>query len=494
MLTISFQAGSPENGVVATGVFAENQLTAFGKTLETRSPMTFQKAFEQSFFKGKPKEILSLLAPAPLALDQLFLVGLGEKKDLTEAKAYEVGGTLTATLQRLPHAKASVVLEDLDLETVLAIAFGAQLRAWRFDAYKTQQKPEEKSRLKELVFYVADPKKASEQFESLKILAESTHFSRRLISEPGNVIYPDTLAKEAETLKTWGVEVERLDTQAMKKLGMGALLGVAQGSAQEPYLVVMRWQGADSKAEAPVAFVGKGVTFDTGGISLKPSNNMEDMKGDMAGAAVVIGLMQALARRKAKVNAVGVVALVENMPSGTAQRPGDIVTSMSGQTIEVLNTDAEGRLILADALWYTQDRFNPKYIVDLATLTGAMRVALGDAYAGLFANDDTLAEQLAKAGEIVGEPLWRLPLAHAYDKVIDSPVADMKNIGTPGYGAGSITAAQFLQRFVNKKAWAHLDIAAVDMASKDTPLWAKGGGTAFGLRLLNRWVESLEQK
>ncbi|MGL5720700.1 MAG: leucyl aminopeptidase, partial [Alphaproteobacteria bacterium] len=356
------------------------------------------------------------------------------------------------------------------------------------------QKPEEKSRLKELVFYVSDPKKATERFEAFKILAESTHFSRRLISEPGNVIYPDTLAKEAETLKTWGVEVERLDQHAMKKLGMGALLGVAQGSAQEPYLVVMKWQGADSKAEAPVAFVGKGVTFDTGGISLKPANNMEDMKGDMAGAAVVIGLMQALARRKAKVNAVGVVALVENMPSGTAQRPGDIVTSMSGQTIEVLNTDAEGRLILADALWYTQDRFNPRYIVDLATLTGAMRVALGEAYAGLFANDDILAEQLAKAGETVGEPLWRLPLAKAYDKVIDSPVADMKNIGTPGYGAGSITAAQFLQRFVNKKAWAHLDIAAVDMASKDTPLWAKGGGTAFGLRLLNRWVETLEQK
>ncbi len=494
MLTISFQAGSPEGGVVATGIFAENQLTAFGKALEARSPTTFQKAFEQSFFKGKPKEILSLLAPAPLALDQLFLVGLGEKKDLNEVKAYEVGGTLTATLQRLPHAKASVVLEDLDLETVLAIAFGAQLRAWRFDTYKTQQKPEEKSRLKELVFYVSDPKKAAERFEAFKIVAESTHFSRRLISEPGNVIYPDTLAKEAETLKKWGVEVERLDTQAMKKLGMGAMLGVAQGSAQEPYLVVMKWQGADSKTEAPVAFVGKGVTFDTGGISLKPANNMEDMKGDMAGAAVVIGLMQALARRKAKVNAVGVVALVENMPSGTAQRPGDIVTSMSGQTIEVLNTDAEGRLILADALWYTQDRFNPRYIVDLATLTGAMRVALGEAYAGLFANDDTLAEQLTKAGETVGENLWRLPLAEAYDKVIDSPVADMKNIGTPGYGAGSIVAAQFLQRFVNKKNWAHLDIAAVDMASKDTPLWAKGGGTAFGLRLLNRWVETLEQK
>ena len=492
MVNISFQASLPQQGVLALGVFADQHLSAFGKQLKTTSPDTFEKAFKASFFKGKPKEVLNLMAPAPLAFDQVMLLGLGKPEDLKEADCYDIGGTLTAALERFPHKQVGVVLEELKLEQVLAIAFGAKLRAWRFDTYKTQQKEEEKPHLQELVFYVTDPKAAETQFKDLEALAESIHFSRRLISEPGNIIYPDTLAKEAETLKAHGVEVERLDKAAMKKLGMGALLGVAQGSAQDPYLVVMQWKGAPDKAAAPVAFVGKGVTFDTGGISLKPSNNMEDMKGDMAGSAVVIGLMQALARRKAKINAVGVVALVENMPSGTAQRPGDIVTSMSGQTIEVLNTDAEGRLILADALWYTQDRFNPRYMVDLATLTGAMRVALGEAYAGLFTNTDALADQLTQSGEQVGELIWRMPLCKAFDKVIDSPVADMQNIGTPGYGAGSSTAAQFLQRFVNQKPWAHLDIAAVDMATKNSPLWTKGGGTAFGLRLLDRWVKTLE--
>jgi leucyl aminopeptidase len=287
-----------------------------------------------------------------------------------------------------------------------------------------------------------------------------------------------------------------LDEAAMRELGMGALLGVAQGSAKPPRLVVMQWRGAgkdkDDGEPAPLAFIGKGVTFDTGGISIKPAAGMGEMKWDMAGSAVVIGLLRLLAARKAKVNAIGVVGLVENMPSGTAQRPGDIVTSMSGQTIEVLNTDAEGRLVLADAMWYCQDRFKPRLMIDLATLTGAIVVALGHHNAGLFTNDDELATRLIEAGKAVGEEVWRLPLAEAYDRDIDSDAADVKNIGG-GRAGGSITAAQFLQRFVNKVPWAHLDIAGMAWSSKDAPTVPKGA-TAFGLRLLDHFVAQYYEK
>jgi leucyl aminopeptidase len=311
-----------------------------------------------------------------------------------------------------------------------------------------------------------------------------------LVSEPANELYPTALVARAKALIKLGVKVDALGERAMANLKMGALLGVGQGSVRESQLLVMRWNGAPrAKGEArrPIAFVGKGVTFDTGGISIKPAGGMEDMKWDMGGAGVVIGLMRALAARKAKVNVVGVCGLVENMPDGNAQRPGDIVTSMSGQTIEVLNTDAEGRLVLADALWYTQDRFKPRLVVDLATLTGAIIVALGSSHAGLFSNDDALSGQLTAAGQEVGEPVWRLPLGRDYDKLINCDVADMKNI-SGGRGAGSITAAQFLQRFVKDGTpWAHLDIAGVTWSSKVQPTVPKGG-TAFGVRLLDELV------
>ncbi len=313
-------------------------------------------------------------------------------------------------------------------------------------------------------------------------------FTRNLVSEPANVIYPESLAAQARQLAELGVAVEILDEKEMGKLGMNALLGVAQGSARPPRLVVMEWRGAPpgTGPDSPLAFVGKGVTFDTGGISIKPAAGMGDMKWDMAGSAVVIGLLRLLAARRAKVNAVGVVGLVENMPSGTAQRPGDIVTSMSGQTIEVLNTDAEGRLVLADAMWYCQERFKPRLMVDLATLTGAVVVALGHQRAGLFANDDELARQLTEAGRAVREEIWRLPLDDSYDRELDSDAADVKNIGG-GRAAGSIVAAQFLQRFVEKTPWAHLDIAGMAWSSKDAPTVPKGA-TAFGLRLLDHFV------
>src|SRR5487761_8874 len=366
------------------------------------------------------------------------------------------------------------------------LAYGARLRSYRFDKYRTKEKPEQKPSLKTLSILVEDINAARRRYAPLDRITDGVFFTRDLVSEPANVIYPESLAERAKELTELGVTVEILDEKKMAALGMGALLGVGQGSARPPRLLVMQWHGADDKKQAPLAFVGKGITFDTGGISIKPSAGMEDMKWDMGGAGAVIGLMMALAGRKAKANVVGIGALAENMPSGMAQRPGDIVKSMSGQTIEVLNTDAEGRLVLADALWYCQDRFKPRLMVDLATLTGAIIIALGHEHAGLYSNDEKLADQLLAAGKAVGEKLWRLPLAEAYDRMMDSDAPDVKTI-RGGRDAGSITAATFLDRFVNKVPWAHLDIAGTAWASKDKPTVPKGA-TAFGVRLLNRFV------
>jgi leucyl aminopeptidase len=314
--------------------------------------------------------------------------------------------------------------------------------------------------------------------------------ARDLVNEPANILFPEEFARRVTALRKLGVAVEVLDVPAMKKLGMNALLGVGQGSAHDSRVVIMRWNGG-KRGEKPVAFIGKGVCFDTGGISIKPAQGMEDMKGDMAGAACVVGLMQALAQRKAAVNAVGAIGLVENMPSGNAQRPGDIVKTMSGQTIEIINTDAEGRLVLADVLHYVADRFAPKFMIDLATLTGAIIVSLGQEYAGLFCNDDKLAERLTKCGERTGERVWRMPLGPEYDKMIDSKFADMKNTG--GRFGGSITAAQLLQRFVGKTHWAHLDIAGTAMGPPQTDI-NKSWGSGWGVRLLDRLVSDYYER
>jgi leucyl aminopeptidase len=331
---------------------------------------------------------------------------------------------------------------------------------------------------------VADPAGAKRAWLSREAIAEGVILARDLVNEPPNVLGPVEFADRAKALKKLGVEVDVLTEREMTKLGMRALLGVAQGSDRPPRLVVMRWNGGKAK-DKPLAFVGKGVVFDTGGISIKPAAGMEDMKGDMAGAAAVTGLMQVLAARKAMVNAVGVIGIVENMPSGAAQRPGDIVTAMTGRTIEIINTDAEGRLVLADAVAYTEDRFKPKFIIDLATLTGAIIVALGHQNAGMFASDDGLAAALSAAGEATGETVWRMPLGKDYDKLIDSKFADVKNAG--GRDAGSITAAHFIKRFVKDTPWAHLDIAGTAMGSPQTDVnrsWASG----WGVRLLDRLV------
>ena len=406
----------------------------------------------------------------------------------------KLGGRIYANTQRVKKGAVAVAVDPVNDAKMSAsdiaanIAYGAQLRSYRFDKYRTKEKASDKPTIKSITLHCSGFANARKTYGRYAKIADGVFFTRDLVSEPPNVLYPDTLAKHAKSLEKLGVKVQILTEAQMSKLGMGALLGVGQGSIRDSRMVVMQWNGggsSKSKADAPIAFIGKGVTFDTGGISIKPSAGMEDMKWDMGGSGVVIGLMKALAGRKAKVNVVGVIGLVENMPGGNAQRPGDIVTSMSGQTIEVLNTDAEGRLVLADALWYTKERFKPKFMINLATLTGAIIVSLGDQHAGIFSNNDTLCDRLTAAGLAVEEKVWRLPLTSEYDKMINSDAADMKNIG--GRGAGSITAAQFLKRFVDKTPWVHIDIAGVTWSKSNAPTVPKGG-TAFGVRLLDRLV------
>ncbi|MDZ3836959.1 MAG: leucyl aminopeptidase [Rhodospirillales bacterium] len=509
-MKLTFAApGLPEMGVVAAFVLEDRDLSPSARLLNDRLRGALVRAIEASRFKGKKDQVLSLPAPAEGPYDRIVLIGLGKPAELDALRLQVTGGQIYAALAGDGVKAAAVAVDALDgaalspAEMAAEMAFGARLRAYRFDKYLTKEKDEDKPSLEQLAFHADNQGQAKKLFAPKEAVAAGVHFTRDLVSEPANVIYPESLAAEAEELRALGVEVDVLGEREMKKLGMGALLGVGQGSERESQLVVMQWWGAGKpeaeekgkkakrvklvrpEVPAPVAIIGKGVTFDTGGISIKPSAGMEDMKWDMAGSAAVIGLMKALAGRKAKANVVGVVGLVENMPSGAAQRPGDIVTSMSGQTIEVLNTDAEGRLVLADAIWYTKDRFKPKLIVDLATLTGAIIIALGHEMAGLFSNDDDLAAKLAAAGAAVGERLWRMPLGEEYDKLIKSDAADMKNIGNRG--AGSITAAQFLQRFVDGTPWAHLDIAGVAWGKKDTGTVPKGG-TGFGVRLLDRFV------
>ena len=450
-----------------------------------------ERAREVTGFSGKAKATEDIVAPEGAPVDRIVLVGLGDPAGLKPHDWLTVGGIATAQLKKAGSAVAFLDVPGLDVGAQEAADFaaGMLLGAYAFDAYKTKKRDDdadEPPKKTKVTVVVGDPSAAKKAFAERRAVIDGVTLARDLVNEPANVLGPEEFAARAKALEKLGVEVEVLGEKEMRKLGMGALLGVAQGSVRPPRLAIMQWNGGRSK-EKPVAFIGKGVVFDTGGISIKPAGGMEDMKGDMGGAAAVTGLMHALAARKAKVNAVGILGLVENMPDGNAQRPGDIVTSMSGQTIEVINTDAEGRLVLADALWYCQDRFEPRFMVNLATLTGAVIVALGHHHAGLFSNDDELAEQLLASGLRTEEKVWRLPLGPEYDKLIDSKFADVKNTG--GRAAGSITAAQFLQRFVDGTPWAHLDVAGTAMGSPRTEIsrsWASG----FGVRLLNDLVKT----
>ena len=448
------------------------------------------KALAAAEFKGKANAVVDILVPGGTGLDRLFVVGAGKPEELDESAWLKLGGTVAS---KLGKAKAATVLLDLEGSTVSAVsaadfALGILLRAYAFTKYKTKKDDNAKpDTVAKITILTADPAGAKKQFASRQSVFDGVALARDLVNEPANILGTLEFAEKAQALAALGVKITTLGEKEMKKLGMGALLGVAQGSVRPPRMVIMEWNGGKPKSK-PIAFVGKGVVFDSGGISIKPAAGMEDMKGDMGGAAAVTGLMHTLASRKAKANVVGIIGLVENMIDANAQRPGDIVTSMSGQTIEVLNTDAEGRLVLADALHYCRTKFDPEFMINLATLTGAIIVALGHHHAGLFSNDDGLSARLTKAGQSTGERLWRMPMGPEYDKLIDTPNADMKNIG--GRNGGSITAAQFLQRFVGETKWAHLDIAGTAMGSPSSETnsgWASG----FGVRLLDRLVSDL---
>jgi leucyl aminopeptidase len=437
-------------------------------------------------FKGKSQSSLVISGAADLTCGRLVVIGIGAKADASKRDWTLIGGAAAGKAGKgTVTVIASTSEGALSADEAADIGLGLMLRSYKFDTYKTKSKSPDDTGDTDVVIQVGNVAAARKALKTRDAIADGVNLARMLVNEPPNVIYPESFAEKASELKKVGVKVEILDQKALKKLGMRALLGVGQGSHRKSRVVIMHWRGADEKVQ-PVAFVGKGVTFDTGGISIKPAGGMEDMKGDMAGAACVTGLMHTLAARKAKVNAIGIIGLVENMPDGKAQRPGDIVTSMSGQTIEIINTDAEGRLVLADILWHTQAAYKPKFMVNLATLTGAIMVALGQEHAGLFSNNDDLAEKLLQSGKITGERVWRMPLDPAYDKIIDSKFADVKNSG--GRYGGAITAAQFLQRFVNDCPWAHLDIAGTGMASNQTDINASWG-SGWGVRLLNHMVE-----
>ncbi len=445
-------------------------------------PDGFAAAAKLGRFEGEAGTIIEQASDDGTGAQRLLVVGVGKGS----AEDYEkAGGALTARL--LTSGDTSLVIDagGIDAESVARLATGVVLRGWRYDLYRTKMPERQKPTLDEVSIVTTDPA-AQTALDRARAIIAGVSLTRELVTEPANVIYPETFVERVRHLADLGVEIEVLDDDAMRALGMGSLLGVGQGSARPSRLLCMRWDGTGGASKTPVVFVGKGVTFDTGGISLKQPPGMEDMKWDMGGAGAVAGAMKALAMRKANAHVVGVCALVENMPDGNAQRPGDVVTSMSGQTIEVINTDAEGRLVLCDAMTWVQGKYAPKVMVDLATLTGAMIIALGNEYGGMFSNDDGLAAQLTAAGAAAGDPLWRFPLGEAYNKLLESPIADMKNVGPRE--AGSITAAQFLQRFVDDGVkWAHLDIAGMVWAAKPGTVWDKGA-TGFGVRLIDRFV------
>ncbi len=489
-LNISFTKASTAKGGVA--ILLGDKAGHLSHDVTRVDPQDVSKrAMNIAGFDGKKLSSVDILAPEGSPVDRIVVLGIGEPSELKANDWLRFGGAAFAQIKKADSVTLYLDGPDfgLDAENAAGIALGLLLRSYKFDTYKTRSKGNgNESTPKTIKVTVVSKHAAAAKkcFADAQAIADGVSLARNLVNEPANVLGPVEFAKHASDLEKLGVEVEILTEKEMTKLGMGTLLGVAQGSVRPPRLAIMRWNGGKQK-QKPIAFIGKGVVFDSGGISLKPGAGMEDMKGDMGGAAAVIGLMHALAARKAKSNVIGILGLVENMPDGNAQRPGDIVRSMSGQTIEVINTDAEGRLVLCDALWYCQQRYKPQFMINLATLTGAVIVALGHQHAGMFSNNDDLCEQLSAAGDMTQEKVWRLPLGPEYDKLIDSKFADMKNVG--GRWGGSITAAQFLQRFVNDTPWVHLDIAGTGMGAPNTEI-NRSWGTGFGVRLLDAFVRS----
>jgi leucyl aminopeptidase len=483
MLDVTFaKPALPKAGALALLIGEGERVNGLWREADELTSGAISRALEAASFKGAKGKTCTILAPGA-GLSRVVAIGVGKADELAESAFQRAGGHAAVHLSG--DSEGAIACVDLNPAQAASVALGASLRSYRFDRYRTKERVEDKPKLTRLTILSGDPTRAEAEWLRLKPVADGVFLSRDLVSEPPNILTPVEMAKRCEGLRALGIEVEVLGPEDMQKLGFAAILGVAQGSVNEPRVVIMRWNGVQGDQAKPLAFIGKGVTFDTGGISIKPAAGMEDMKWDMAGAGATVGLMSALAGRKARANAIGIIGLVENMPSGSAQRPGDVIKSHSGQTVEVINTDAEGRLVLADLLWYCQEKFEPRFMVDLATLTGAIIIGLGHEHAGLFTNNDELAEELLAAGRNTGEKLWRMPLDEAYDKQLRSEIADMKNVG--GRPAGASTAAHFLQRFVNGTPWAHLDIAGTAWTTKDSACAPKGA-TAFGVRLLDRFV------
>lgn len=472
--------------VLAFVVFEGETLAGAAGQLDGQSGGALARAIAGGRFNGAKGQVLDIAGGAGEAA-RVLLVGAGKPEAFDDVAVEHAAASAYSAVKTTGMTTLRVVLPSGDAEQAARAALGVRLASYRFDRYRTKEPADKKPSIVKAQFTSGDDDAALAAFTPLAALADAVAFTRDLVSEPPNVLYPAEFAARVKALESLGLEVEILGEAEMAKLGMGSLLGVGQGSVRDSQLAIMKWNGAADPKAQPIAFVGKGVCFDTGGISIKPADGMEDMKWDMGGAGAVAGLMHVLAGRKAKVNAIGILGLVENMPDGNAQRPGDVVTSMSGQTIEIINTDAEGRLVLADAVWYCQERFKPKFMVDLATLTGAIIISLGNDYAGLFSNNDELSANLLAASNAEAEPLWRMPLPPQYDKNIDSMIADVKNTG--GRPGGSITAALFIQRFVNNVPWAHLDIASTAWKKPSSIPTIPDGATGYGVRLLNRMVQ-----
>ncbi len=479
---------TPNKGTLIVFGTENKALTDSAKKIDKLTGGALTTAMSVGHYSGKFGQMAEIIAPHNLDVGRLILISIGKEKKFNDLAAQKIGGKIIAKLLSCGDEAIYISAEDFDASTAANIAFGIELRSYRFDKYYTKEEAFKQTSV--IAVNIAAPAASADEYEKHSKIAQGVIWARNLVTEPGNVIYPESYAEEIKHLTDIGIEVDILDEDQMEELGMDALLGVGQGSDSESYLAVMRWNGG-KKDDAPLALIGKGVTFDTGGISLKAGAGMEDMKFDMGGSAAVAGAMKAIAGRGAKANVIGVVGLVENMPSGTAQRPGDVISTMSGQTVEVINTDAEGRLVLCDAITYTIDTYKPCAVIDLATLTGAMMVALGHEYAGIFSNNDKLSNQVLKSGDAVDEPVWRMPINDGYDKLIDSDIADMKNIG--GRFAGATTAAMFLHRFVGKTPWVHIDIAGTAWKGKPSDLAAKGA-TGFGVRLLDRLVADYYEK
>ena len=455
------------------------------KELDKNTLNKIQHAINNEDFNFNKFSSLEIINDKNTSFSKIILISPGKKSSIQSNDFAIIGGKINQISSKSNKKIVNIIVakEFSTDDNLIQIGFGATLNTYKFDKYKTKKKT--KKQINEVKIISNSANQLKNKLKNKISVAEGIFLARDLVNEPSNVLNPEAYAKRIKELSKFGLKVEVLNEAKMKRLGMWSLLGVGRGSQYESQLVIIRWEGNKSKKTKPLCFVGKGVCFDSGGISLKPGNKMEEMIGDMGGSAAVVGLMKTLALRKAKVNVIGVVGLVENMPDGTAQKPGDIVKSMSGQTIEIQNTDAEGRLVLADALWYAQDKYKPEIMIDLATLTGAIVMSLGNKMAGIFSNNDDLSNKLLEAGRVSGDNVWRLPLSESYDKMINSQFADMKNIGMGG--AGSITAAQFLKRFVNKVPWVHIDIAGTATGMEKSSIntsWASG----FGVNLLDTLI------